>query len=258
MFRAYTAFRSLPRLATLTSTRHRFFSDLPSKPNGADETTKKILDEVKDSTKIEEPQTYPGIFYGAAIGLIGMMLYMQYLIKAPRKPSNKPIVKIVGDAVIGGPWTILNSSGEIVSDTDYHGKTVVMYFGFTKCPDVCPSSLKKLASAIEILKKQGIRDKLAFLFVSLDPDRDSPALVGKYVAMFSPEIEGLVVPQANVDSFTRTFRLYNKKVPTDDGGYNLDHTTYMYLMGKDGKFVNVLGAHLSYDELAETIASQMQ
>jgi protein SCO1/2 len=253
MFRAVTALRSLSRCATMPT---RCFSRLPTKLDEPNEVAKEILEEAKQSTKIEDPKTYPGLFYAAAGGLVAMMLYMQYLIQSPRKQSSKPFSKAVGEAVIGGPWTILNSEGSEVSDTDYHGKYLVLYFGFTKCPDVCPSSLKKLASAIEILQKSKGINKLAFAFISLDPERDSPALVDKYVKVFSPHIEGLVVPEAKVQNFTQTFRLYNRKVPSDDGGYTLDHTTYMYLMDPQGKFVNVLGASLSYDELAEAIATQ--
>jgi protein SCO1/2 len=223
----------------------------PEEPTAA---TEPVVEEVKQDT--EEPKARSELPFVIAGGVFGYIFY-KYFHQEP-KQSDIPVVKVVGEPLIGGAWTAMNSQGREVTDTDYHGKFLVLYFGFTKCPDVCPSTLTKLAASIKLLQDQGLHNKAAFLFVSLDPERDLPATVGDYAYAFSPDIQGIVVPQDKVQSFTKTFRLYRNKVPTEDGGYNIDHTTYMYLMDPEGKLASVLGAHLSSDELAEAVAAQLR
>lgn len=216
----------------------------------------KILEEMKNRGNEEEAKSFPGLFYSIAGGLVGLMVYFQYMLKTPQQTVSKPIVHVMGEAQIGGPWSALDSSGHAVSDTDFLGKFVVYYFGFTRCPDVCPASLQKLGKAIEILKVQKVRN-VEFLFVSLDPEKDSPKKVGEYAAVFHSEIKGVLVPENVLSEFLKTFKLYARKVYAE-GEYMIDHTTYMYLFDTHGKFLNVLGANLSHDELAEKISEHIK
>jgi len=248
---------TLPKILFSRTTTHlkpltRSFS------NKRTEEEQKILDEMEASKKQEEEhKTMPGLFYGAAGLLVFMMFYLNYIIKTPKSTEQKkPTVKVIGEAKIGGPWTMLDSQGNLVSDTDFRDKYVVYYFGFTRCPDVCPASLTKLASAIDILKQRGINN-VEFLFVSLDPEKDTPEKVGKYAGVFHEGIRGLLVPQEDLPVFLKNFKLYSRKVYEGEE-YMLDHTTYMYLFDKNGKFVNVLGANLNFEELADTIQEHMQ
>ena len=145
----------------------------------------------------------------------------------------------------------MNSKGEVVTNSEFLNDFVVFYFGFTKCPDVCPASLQKLASAIDILKKKKVNN-IRYLFISLDAGRDTPELVTKYAKVFHEDIEPLVVREQDLTEFLKTFKLYSRKV-LNENDYMLDHTTYMYLFDTKGKFVNVLGSNLNFEELADTI-----
>lgn len=250
----------LSRLVSLTSRglrpSVRFLSSrIPFGEDPKKEEAKLMLDEVKESQEEKEEKGHPWLFFGTAGLLVVGMFYLQYMLKAPPQQTTTT-VKVYGTAKIGGPWTLMNDQGHLESDTDYRGKYIVYYFGFTNCPDICPISLQKLASAIEIIKKKG-RSDVAYLFVSLDPDRDTPAIVGKYTRLFHPDLRGLIVPSASLTTFLKEFKLYSNKVATGDGGYNLDHTSYMYLMDKEGKFVNILGANLNNEELAEKVLEHL-
>ena len=231
----------------------RFFSEDPEK-KALDPTTRKIMDEL--NTKPPETKSMPFLFYGTAALLTFLMFYIQYLLKTPQKQQKKPAVKILGDAKIGGPWSALDGEGKVITNSDYLGNHIVFYFGFTRCPDVCPASLQKLSSAIDILKTKGI-SKVKFLFVSLDVNRDTPEIVKKYTEVFHKDIVPLVVREQDLTEFLKNFKLYSRKV-LNENDYMLDHTTYMYLFNGEGKFVNILGANLSYDELAEIIEKHIK
>lgn len=250
--------RSFGMFSTRASSFHlrhtnRRFSEDPNKSQ-LDPTTRKIMDELK--SKPEEAKSMPFLFYGTAALLTMTMFYIQYLLKAPKNTQKKPAVKILGDAKIGGPWTALNSQSQLVSEKDFKGNFQIFYFGFTRCPDVCPASLQKLASAIDILKSKGIKNT-KFFFVSLDVNRDTPELVQKYAEVFHKDLIPLIVREQDLTEFLKTFKLYSRKV-LNENDYMLDHTTYMYLFDQEGKFLNILGANLNYDELAQIIESSIR
>lgn len=151
---------------------------------------------------------------------------------------------------IGGDWSLINEKGEVETNQNYKGKFVVYYFGYTNCPEVCPTSLRKMAKAIDLLSAKGIHP--VFLFISLDPERDSADLVGRYTKLFHKDIHGLVVPAPALPQFLKQFKLFSTKMPTE-GGYNLDHTNYMYLMSPEGKMLTVLGYDLTAEDLAARV-----
>ena len=150
----------------------------------------------------------------------------------------------------------MNTKGGVVTNAEYLNKYIIYYFGFTRCPDVCPASLQKLSSAIDMLKEKKITD-IRFLFISLDAGRDTPELVERYTKIFHSDIEGLVVREEDLKEFLKTFKLYSRKV-LNENDYMLDHTTYMYLFDKKGKFINVLGANLNHEELANIIEEHIK
>lgn len=250
-------FKNLPAFPVLPpqnfSVPVRFFTEKPKKD--LDPNTKKIMDELKSGPN--EPKKMPALFYGMAMLLIFLMYYLQFIINNPKKPqNNSQTVKILGEAKIGGKWSALNSKGELVTNTDFKDSYVVYYFGFTRCPDICPASMQKLAAAIDLLKEKKVKNVRA-LFISLDAGRDSPDAVGKYAKLFHDDIEALVVRQEDLTEFLKTFKLYSRKV-LNDNDYMLDHTTYMYLFDKNEKFINVIGANLNYEELAEKIEAHIK
>lgn len=250
--RTFSLFSSHIKQSTLPQNTFRRFSEDPNKSQ-LDPTTRKIMEELKSSP--EESKSMPFLFYGTAAFLGILMLYVQYLLKTPKQTPKKPSVKILGDAKIGGPWSALNSQGQLVTQDDFKGSYQVFYFGFTRCPDVCPASLQKLASAINMLKSQGVKN-VKFLFISLDVNRDTPEMVKKYAEIFHEDIVPLVVREEDLTEFLKTFKLYSRRV-LNENDYMLDHTTYMYLFDKEGRFLNILGANLSHDELVEVVTSHI-
>ena len=118
---------------------------------------------------------------------------------------------------------------------DWRGKIVVLFFGFTHCPDVCPTTLFEVS---EIFRALGPEAKdLRALFVTVDPERDTPEKLKDYLSSFDPRIIGVTGDEAAIGATEKAYRVYAKKVPTDGGGYTMDHTAIVYLMNKDGRFV---------------------
>jgi len=194
----------------------------------------------------------------ASSGLLGFACYYFDLLPHPPVPVSTPQPKptppsviIPSNVNIGGSWTLINEKGETETDQSYKGQFVVYYFGYTNCPEVCPTSLRKMAKAIDLLKAKTRIP--AFLFISLDPERDSPDTVGRYTKLFHTDIHALVVPAPALPQFLKQFKLFSTKMPTE-GGYNLDHTNYMYLMSPEGKLLTVLG----YDLTAEAVAARIE
>ena len=139
-------------------------------------------------------------------------------------------------AAVGGPFQLTDQNGQPFSDKDLRGKTFLVFFGFTHCPDVCPTTLFEMS---EILRKLGSdADRTAVLFITVDPERDTPESIKDYLASFDPHIRGLTGDAAALAAVAKAYRVYYKKVPLEGGDYTMDHTAIVYLMGKDGQFLS--------------------
>lgn len=141
-------------------------------------------------------------------------------------------------AAIGGPFELVNGNGEPVSDKTFAGKPLVIFFGFTYCPDVCPTTLSELQGWMEQLGPDA--DKLNYAFVTVDPERDTPDVMRDYVWAFDKRIVPLTGSREQVDAMLKTYRVYAKKVPLDDGDYTMDHSAAVFLMNADNKFVGTI------------------
>ncbi|MBZ9772355.1 SCO family protein [Mesorhizobium sp. CO1-1-8] len=139
---------------------------------------------------------------------------------------------------IGGPFTLRTQTGEMLSDADLRGKPFVIFFGFTRCPEVCPTTLWETTEALKGLGPEA--DKLRVLFVSIDPIRDTPKFMARYLQSFDKHITGLTGTEAEIAAVGKEYRIYYKRVPTDDGDYTMDHTATMFLMDADGQFVGTI------------------
>ena len=135
---------------------------------------------------------------------------------------------------IGGPFTLIDQNGKTVTAADFKGEPTLVFFGYTHCPDVCPTTLDSLS---QMLKALGPGRKATALFITLDPSRDTPAAMKDYLSSFDPRIVGLTGSQSAIDDVAHAYRVYAKKVPTGDGSYTVDHTGVVYLMDKNGAFV---------------------
>ncbi len=146
--------------------------------------------------------------------------------------------QVASVASIGGPFTLVRGDGTTVTDKDFAGKPLAIFFGFTFCPDVCPTTLSDLQGWIEQLGPDA--DKMSYAFVSVDPERDTPQVIGDYVAAFDPRITPLTGSREQIDEVIKAYRVYAKKVPLDGGGYTMDHSAMIYLMDGSNRFVGTI------------------
>jgi protein SCO1 len=148
-------------------------------------------------------------------------------------------------ALVGGPFTLVAQDGRTVTDKDYLGKPLLVFFGYTHCPDVCPTTLFQVS---EILHALGPDAKVAALFVTVDPERDTPAVLKDYVSSFDSRVTGLSGAREQVDAAIRAYRVYAKKIPGQNGEYTYDHTALVYLMDKSGRFAGSFNIDRKPDE----------
>src|SRR5215475_7246428 len=139
-------------------------------------------------------------------------------------------------AAIGGPFHLIDQNGQPFSDEDLKGKTFLVFFGFTHCPDVCPTTLFEIS---EIMRNLGPEaNRTAALFISVDPERDTPEAMKDYVASFDSHVRALTGDADALAAVAKAYRVYYKKVPLEGGDYTMDHTAIVYLMDKQGRFVS--------------------
>jgi protein SCO1/2 len=158
---------------------------------------------------------------------------------------------------IGGPFTLEDGSGKPVTDRDFRGKYMLVYFGYTFCPDVCPTTLTAVADAMDRLGPAAAR--IQPLFITVDPMRDTPAVVKQYAAAFGPRIEGLTGTPDEIAKVAREYRVYYAEHRTGPGpdDYSMDHSSVLYLMSPSGAFIAPVRADQSGDEIAANLKKLM-
>jgi protein SCO1/2 len=171
-----------------------------------------------------------------AIGLLAMFWFMG------------GATRVVQPAAIGGPFQLTDQHGKTVTDKSLKGKPSLIFFGYTHCPDVCPTSLFEISEVLRALGKDA--DKVNAYFISVDPERDTQAVMKDYLGSFDPHLEGLSGDPAMVAKVLTSYRVYAKKVPTKDGDYTMDHTALIYLMDRNGQFVSPFNLKRSPEEAA--------
>lgn len=141
---------------------------------------------------------------------------------------------ITGGVTVGGPFKLIDSTGRVVSDSGFRGKWMLVYFGYSFCPDVCPTELQVIASALDGLGPDAA--KIAPIFITIDPERDTPEVIGGYVKLFDDRLIGLTGSVAEIAAVARAYRVYYAKAERKDSTqYLMDHSSFIYLMGPDGK-----------------------
>ena len=143
---------------------------------------------------------------------------------------------VTAPAAIGGPFQLTDQAGQTVTDQNLKGKPTLIFFGFTHCPDVCPTSLFEISEVLKAMGKDA--DRVNAFFVSVDPERDTAAAMKDYLSSFDPHLKGLTGNPEAVAKVLSAYRVYSKKVPLKDGDYTMDHTALIYLMDRDGRFVS--------------------
>ena len=153
------------------------------------------------------------------------------------------------------PFALIDHTGSPRTDRDFRGKLLLVYFGFTYCPDICPTDLQNIGLAIDQLGAAG--DKVQPLFITVDPERDTPAHLAEYVPMFHPRLIGLTGDAAAILAAADAYKVYYAKVPNERGDdYTVDHTAFIYLMGTDGRYLGFFPPGTTADRIASSLRQQ--
>ena len=169
---------------------------------------------------------------GAAF-LAGLFLCFGAVLVVSSRMST-PVAQQI--AAVGGPFKLIDQNGKAVSDQDLKGHPFLVFFGFPHCPDVCPTTLFDVSEMLRALGPDA--DRTRALFITVDPERDTPAVMKDYLSSFDPHLSGLTGDPAAIATVAKAYRVYYKKVPLDGGEYTMDHTAIVYLMDKEGRFVS--------------------
>ena len=158
---------------------------------------------------------------------------------------------------VGGPFELIDQTGKPRSDRDFRGRLMLVYFGFTYCPDVCPTDLMAIGQALEQLGPDA--DALQPVFITLDPERDTAGHLAEYVPMFHPRLLGLTGSLEAIGAAAEAYKVYFAKVPIgkDAGDYTVDHTSFIYLMDRDGKYLGFFPPGTSAERMVEVIRPRL-
>jgi protein SCO1/2 len=181
--------------------------------------------------------------------LAGLILCTSVILLVAQRtsPPSGPQV-----AAIGGPFQLTDQNGRRVTDEDFKGQPFLVFFGFTHCPEICPTTLFEIS---EILRKLGPdADRVRALFITVDPERDTPKVMKDYLSNFDPHLSGLTGDPDAIAAVAKAYRAIFRKVPLDEGGYTMDHTAIIYLMDKQGRFVSPF----SLKRTAEASAAELR
>jgi len=158
-----------------------------------------------------------------------------------------------GASAIGGPFQLIDQDGKTITDQDMKGRPFLVFFGYTHCPDVCPATLFEVSELMRALGKDA--DRAGALFVTVDPERDTPAAMKDYLSSFDPHVRAATGDRSAIDAAEKAYRVYAKKVPSEKGDdYSMDHTALVYLMDKQGRFV----APFSLKRTPEAAAAELR
>ncbi|KAG8006510.1 Protein SCO1-like protein [Nibea albiflora] len=233
------------------------------------------------------PVTWKSLAITFAIGgsLLGVMKYFK---SEKEDLMEKERIKSMGRPALGGPFSLIDHNNKPAKSEDFLGQWVLIYFGFTHCPDICPDEVEKMIEVVNEIGTTRNRDarerssssltlcfinhvvvcstdnmktlpNLTPILITIDPDRDTPEAMAAYVKEFSPKLIGLTGTTAQVEEVSRAFRVYYSQGPKDeDGDYIVDHTIIMYLVGPDGEFVDYFGQNKRNVEIINSIAAYMR
>ena len=169
-------------------------------------------------------------------------------------PSATALIEALleGRAPVGGPFDLIDQAGRRRTDADFRGKLVLLYFGYTHCPDVCPTELQALSLALDMLGPAGAA--VQPLFITLDPERDTPSHLADYVSAFHPRLVALTGPNADIRKVALAYKVYFARNSLTQGGdYAVDHTGFIYLVGKDGRYLGFLPPGSSPEQIAKAV-----
>ena len=166
-------------------------------------------------------------------------------------------IQLAQGVALGGPFTLVDQAGRTVTERDFAGRPMLVYFGFTYCPDVCPTELGTIASALDAMGPAG--ERVTPVFVTIDPERDTPAAMADYVSRFHPRMVGLTGSPEQIAQAARAYRVYYAKVrPRDSTDYLMDHSSFIYFVGPDGRVRSLFRPETTPEAIAAAITSQLR
>ncbi|WP_072390873.1 SCO family protein [Hyphomicrobium sp. CS1BSMeth3] len=192
----------------------------------------------------------------AAIALTATLLgglVALVVLPGPREQVTRALPS-TGKALVGGPFSLVDQTGKAVTDKDFRGRFMLVYFGFTNCPDICPSGLQVMSAALDKLGPKA--DQVTPILITVDPERDTPQQLASYVPSFHPRLVGLTGSPEQIAAALKAYRVYAKKVedPKSSAGFTYDHTSIIYLMDREGNYVAHFTHATSVDRIAERLA----
>jgi protein SCO1/2 len=217
-------------------------SENKSKDEKAEGERPEVSETVKEKGK--RPVSWGIVFATAVISVIGVTYFQNRRMK--ELVSHKQ-GRVVGRPKLGGPYSLYDTQGRKVSDTDFRGKYQLIYFGFINCPDICPTELRKLEQALEALPADVKKDVVP-VFITIDPARDTKEALDKYSKKWDPSIVWLTGPLENISEVAKAFRVYfsiPEIAPGDDDDYLVDHSIFFYLMDREHKLMEIWGKNYS-------------
>ena len=170
----------------------------------------------------------PLVVIGAFAGSLVVGLVLMLWVMGGLRHATAP-------AAIGGPFQLTDQTGQTITEKSMEGRPSLVFFGFTHCPDVCPTTLFEMSEVLKAMGTDG--DRVNAYYISVDPERDTQAAMKEYLSSFDPRLKGLTGSPEAISKVLSEYRVYAKKVPLKDGDYTMDHTALIYLMDRDGKFV---------------------
>ena len=158
---------------------------------------------------------------------------------------------VTAPAAIGGPFQLTDQTGQTITEKSMLGRPTLVFFGFTHCPDVCPTTLFQMSEVLKAMGKDA--DRVNAYYISVDPERDTQAAMKEYLSSFDPRLKGLTGSPQEVAKVLSEYRVYARKVPLKDGDYTMDHTALIYVMDRDGKFVAPFNINRKPEEAASDL-----
>lgn len=187
---------------------------------------------------------------GAAILAAALAVQYAHLLGGGGAP-----VESAGATSIGGDFTLVDQSGTTRRSSDFRGKLMLVYFGFTYCPDVCPTELQAMSEAIDQLGARG--EEVQPVFISVDPERDTPEQLRPYAESFHPRLLALTGSMAQVTQAARAYKVYFARRPQKEGEYLVDHSSFVFLMSREGKYVTHFNPATTPEQMAAAIAKRL-
>ena len=188
-----------------------------------------------------------GFLIGALVGAGALILTTS---------SSGPKVETSGKALIGGPFTLVDQHGKTVTDRDFRGRYKLVFFGFTHCPDICPAELQVISASLDDLGSKA--EEVVPIFVTLDPERDTPEVMADYVKNFGSRFVGLTGSPEEIAEAAKAYRVafskFDNKGADSNDNYSIDHSAFVYLMGPDGEYIT----HFNYGTPAAKMTESLR